>query len=51
MKENTVKGNDNFILNLRKELFNLKRNQASPQEIFINLKQEVKYKKFNFLTY
>ncbi len=51
MKENTIKGNDNFILNLRKELFNLKRNQASPQEIFINLKQEVKYKKFNFLTY
>ncbi len=51
IKESSIREKDNFILSLRKELFNLKRNHSSPKEVFFNLKQEVKYKKFSFLTY
>ena len=49
-KENKIKESHNFVLNIRKELFNLKRTHASPQKIYLNLKQEVKYKKLNFLA-
>ena len=51
VKENKIKESYNFILEIRKELFNLKRNQKSSIDIYSNLKQEVKYKKFNFLIY
>ncbi|MAV59210.1 MAG: hypothetical protein CMG07_04575 [Candidatus Marinimicrobia bacterium] len=51
VKENKIKESHNFILEIRKELFNLKRNQKSSIYIYSNLKQEVKYKKFNFLIY
>ena len=50
-KENEIKKDNNFILDIRKELFNLKKNQKSAFEIYSNLKKEVKYKKFNFLAY
>ncbi len=50
-KENKIKRDNNFILDIRKELFNLKKNQKSAFEIYSNLKKEVKYKKFNFLAY
>ncbi len=50
-KENEIKKDNNFILDIRKELFNLKKNQNSAFEIYSNLKKEVKYKKFNFLAY
>ena len=50
-KENKIKLSNNFILEIRKDLFNLKRNRKSSLEIFKKLKQEVLYKKFNFLTY
>ncbi len=40
-----------FILNIRKELFQLKRVKLDIKKIYLNLKDEVKYKKFNFLTY
>lgn len=51
IKENQIKKDKNFILDIRKELFNLKRNQRPSIDIYSNLKQEVKYKKFNFLIY
>ena len=51
IKENNEKKNNNFILEIRKELFNLKKKQKKPLEIYSNLKKEVKYKKFNFLAY
>ena len=51
IKENNKKETKNFILEIRKELFNLKKNHRGPIEIYSNLKEEVKYKKFNFLTY
>ena len=49
-KENKIKFSDNFILAIRKDLFNYRRDGKSPLEIYKKLKQEVIYKKFNFLT-
>ena len=51
VRENKIIEKNNFILEIRKNIFNLKKLDKSPQEIFNNLKLEVKYKKFNFLTY
>ena len=51
VKENKIREKNNFILEIRKELFNLKKDQKGSLEIYSNLKREVKYKKFNFLTY
>ena len=51
IKENKIKESNNFILEIRKELFNIKRNQGSPKDIYLNLKKEVLYKKLNFLVY
>jgi len=51
IKEGKAKKTNNFILEIRKELFNLKKNRKGPLEIYSNLKKEIKYKKFSFLTY
>tara|TARA_B100000963_G_scaffold8362_1_gene6535 strand:+ start:577 stop:1200 length:624 start_codon:yes stop_codon:yes gene_type:complete len=51
IRENKIKESNNFILEIRKELFNIKRNQGSPKDIYLNLKKEVLYKKLNFLVY
>ena len=51
IRENKIKETTNFILEIRKELFNIKRNQSSPKDIYLNLKKEVLYKKLNFLVY
>lgn len=51
IKENKIKEKNNFILEIRKSLFDLKKSNKSPQEIYNNLKLEVRYKKFNFLIY
>ena len=51
IRENNIKENSNFILEMRKELFNIKRNQGSLKDIYLNLKKEVLYKKLNFLVY
>ena len=50
IRENNIKEATNFILEIRKELFNIKRNKSSPKEIYLNLKKEVLYKKLNFLV-
>ena len=47
----TINEESNFILNIRKQLFNLKRNNSDTRSIYENLKEEVLYKKFNFLIY
>ena len=47
----TINEETNFILNIRKQLFNLKRNSSDTKSIYENLKKEVLYKKFNFLIY
>ena len=41
----------NFILQIRKEIFIAKKSGVNIKELFIQLKNEVKYKKFSFLTY
>ena len=51
IRENNIKETTNFILEIRKELFNIKRNHSSPKDIYLNLKKEVLYKKLNFLVY
>ncbi len=51
IRENHIKEATNFILEIRKELFNIKRNKSSPKEIYLNLKKEALYKKLNFLVY
>jgi len=51
IKDTGVREKNNFILDLRKELFDLKRNNRNIKSIYENLKKEIQYKKFNFLTY
>ena len=51
IKDTEISEKNNFILDLRKELFDLKRNNRNIKSIYENLKKEIKYKKFNFLTY
>ena len=41
----------NHILNIRKNIFNLKKNSSDIKALYSNIKKEVMYKKFNFLTY
>lgn len=42
---------NDFIANIRKDLFQLKRLDVDIKKIYFKLKDEVKYKKLNFLTY
>ena len=41
----------NFILELRKAVFELKSKNKNIKDLYIKIKDEFKYKKFNFLTY
>ena len=41
----------NFILNIRKDIFNSKNSVGDLRKLFLKLKSEVNYKKFNFLVY
>ena len=43
-------GND-FIIAIRKDIFNLRKKQVDIKKIFLKIKNEVIYKKFNFLVY
>ena len=49
--DRSINEKNNSILDIRKELFNLKRNGGNMKTIYENLKKEVRYKKFNFLIY
>ena len=49
--DRSISEKNNSILDIRKELFNLKRNGGNMKTIYENLKKEVRYKKFNFLIY
>ena len=42
---------DNFILQVRKEIFMSKKSNINIKELFYKLKKEVMYKKFSFLAY
>ena len=41
----------NFIFEIRKDIFKLKRSQTDVKKLFSKIKKEAKYKKFNFLIY
>ena len=46
-----VKEEKNFILNIRKDIFKSKNSVGGLKKLFLKLKSEVNYKKFNFLVY
>ena len=41
----------NHILNIRKSIFENKKNNFSIKNLYLNIKKEAKYKKLSFLTY
>tara|TARA_B100000963_G_scaffold205137_1_gene178629 strand:+ start:1138 stop:1770 length:633 start_codon:yes stop_codon:yes gene_type:complete len=45
------KVSNNFILEIRKEIFNLRKSKVDIKQLFFHIKNEAKYKKLNFLTY
>lgn len=50
-KDTSILSKDNFILEIRKSVFNLKRSEFDMKNLFLRIKDEVKYKKFSFLIY
>ena len=46
-----VKEEKNFILSIRKDIFKSKKSVGGLKKLFLKLKSEVNYKKFNFLVY
>ena len=45
------KGLDNFILEIRKDIFKLRKSQIDIKKLFSKIKYEALHKKFNFLVY
>lgn len=41
----------NFILDIRKDIYKIKSSQTDIKTLFLKIKNETKYKKFNFLTF
>ena len=50
LKDESINSEVNKILEIRKNIFELKRNE-NLQQLFSAIKQEAKYKKFSFLTF
>ena len=48
-KETSIIEKNNFILNIRKKIFNSKKS-GDIRKTFLNIKDEAKYKRLNFLT-
>ena len=46
-----IMSDENFLVNIRKDIFNEKKQNMNLQRLFNNIKNEVIYKKFNFLIY
>lgn len=42
---------NNFILDIRKNIYNMKGSQLNVKNLYLNIKSEAKYKKLNFLTF
>ena len=47
----SVQKENNFILELRKAIFDIKNKNKNLKNLYDKIKDEFKYKKFNFLTY
>ena len=41
----------NHVLNIRKKIYEIKRNNSEIKSLYENIKKEAEYKKLNFLTY
>ena len=50
-KDKSIEEEKNFILEIRKEIFKIKKISSNIKQSYLMHKNEVKYKKFNFLTY
>ena len=50
-KDQSLVEEKNHILNIRKSIFEIKRSSLNIKNLYLSLKKEVDYKKFNFLTY
>lgn len=46
-----IRKDTNFVLELRKQIFNLKSKNKNMKNLYDKIKDEFKYKRFNFLTY
>ena len=51
LKDSYINNDGNLILNIRKDIFDVKKAQINIRKLFSLLKNEVHHKKFNFLTY
>lgn len=51
LKSAPILDETNFILEKRKEIYELKKKGADIKKIYLKLKSEIIYKKFSFLTY
>ena len=49
--DSMVNQNSNFIMNIRRDIFYIKKSNIDVKELYSKLIEEVSYKKFNFLTY
>lgn len=49
--DNKIYEVENFILEIRKQIFKLKSSKSKVKDLYFMLKKESQYKKFNFLTY
>ena len=51
IKDQKLNDDINHIMEIRKSIFNMKKNHQYIKELYEKIKDEVKYKKLNFLTY
>ena len=51
IRDQSIKDETNFILDIRKKIFSLKKARFGIRKNYLMHKEEVAYKKFNFLTY
>ena len=51
LADSSINGTNNSILDIRKSIYSLKRSHIDIKKLFIMLKNEVKYKKLNFLVF
>ena len=51
ISDSHINAENNHIANIRKIIFNLKKENLNVKSLYFNIKKEANYKKLNFLTY
>ena len=51
ISDSYINAENNHIANIRKIIFNLKKENLNVKSLYLNIKKEANYKKLNFLTY